>query len=47
MTVNGAVQADHPRVYMPAQPLYPRKVALAASTVPVLYRQRQMQGMAA
>jgi len=32
---------------MPAQPLYPRKVALAASTVPVLYRQRQMQGMAA
>lgn len=47
MTVNGAVAADHPRVYMPAQPFYPRKVALAASTVPVLYRQRQMQGMAA
>jgi hypothetical protein len=47
MTVSGAVAGDHPRVYMPTQPFSPRKVTLAASTVPVLYRQRQMQGMAA
>jgi hypothetical protein len=47
MTVSGAVAADHPKVYMPKQPFSPRKVTLAASTVPVLYRQRQMQGMAA
>lgn len=45
MTVSGAVKAEHPRAYKPRSPIIPRKAA--ANVVPVLYRQRQMQGMAA
>lgn len=44
MTVNGAVAADHPRVYMPRGMRISNKSSIR---IPVLYRQRQMQGMAA
>jgi hypothetical protein len=44
MTVNGAVAADHPRVYMPRGMIISNKSSIR---IPVLYRQRQMQGMAA
>lgn len=47
MTVNGATKADHPRVYMPAGVMIPRKAPVATTSIPVLYRQRQQQGMAA
>lgn len=43
MTVNGTTAADHPRIYMPRGIMIPRR----AKKVPIFYRQRQMQGMAA
>lgn len=47
MTVSGAVAAEHPRVYMPSGIMIPRKAPIITTSIPVLYRQRQMQGMAA
>lgn len=47
MTVSGATKADHPRVYMPAGVMIPRKAPVSMISIPVLYRQRQQQGMAA
>lgn len=44
MTVSGATAAAHPRVYMPRGVMIPKESSIR---VPVLYRQRQMQGMAA
>lgn len=47
MTVSGATKADHPRVYKPAGVMIPRKAPVVTTSIPVLYRQRQQQGMAA
>lgn len=47
MTVSGATKEAHPRVYMPTEVIVPRKAPVVTTNVPVLYRQRQMQGMAA
>ena len=47
MTVNGTTASNHPRVYMPRGPMIPRKAPVVTTSIPVLYRQRQQQGMAA
>lgn len=47
MTVSGATKEVHPRVYMPRNAMIQTKTSATTIKVPVLYRQRQMQGMAA